>query len=204
MDLILIIIIVTCAVSILAFNNNHMLYRLMMNPYLVKHQKQYYRVFTSGLIHADYMHLFVNMFVLYSFGRVLQLYYVDLFDEKAGYYLLCLYIGGIILSDVPTYVRHQNNPGFNSLGASGAVSAVLFSYLFINPLQKIYAFMFFPMPGIIWGALYMAYSYYMSKRGGDHINHDAHLYGAIFGIIFTLAMKPELALRFYHNITSFL
>jgi len=115
-----------------------------------------------------------------------------------------LYIGGIILSDVPTYVRHQNNPGFNSLGASGAVSAVLFSYLFINPLQKIYAFMFFPMPGIIWGALYMAYSYYMSKRGGDHINHDAHLYGAIFGIIFTLAMKPELALRFYNNITSFL
>jgi len=85
MDLILIIIIVSCAVSILAFNNNHMLYRLMMNPYLVKHQKQYYRVFTSGLIHADYMHLFVNMFVLYSFGRVLQLYYVDLFDEKSGY-----------------------------------------------------------------------------------------------------------------------
>jgi membrane associated rhomboid family serine protease len=175
----------------------------MMNPYLVKHQKQFYRTITSGFIHADYLHLFVNMFVLYSFGRVLQDYYAFLFQEKAMFYLICLYIGGIILSDLPTYLKHQNNPGFNSLGASGAVSAVLFSYIFINPLQKVYAFMFLPLPGIVWGILYMGYSIYASKRGGDFINHDAHLFGAIFGILFTVAMKPELAIRFYHNIISF-
>ncbi len=203
MDIVLIIIVITCGISILAFNNRDMLYRLMMNPYAVKHHKQFYRTISSGFVHADYMHLFVNMFVLYSFGRVLQDYYGLLFQEKALYYFLCLYLGGIILSDAPTYIRHQNNPGFNSLGASGAVSAVLFSYIFINPLQKVYAFMFLPLPGIIWGALYMGYSYYAGKRGGDNINHDAHLFGAIYGILFTLAMKPELAIRFYNNIISF-
>ncbi len=203
MDITLIIIIITCVISFMAFGNNDLKYRLMMNPYAVKHQKQFYRTFTSGLIHADYMHLFVNMFVLYSFGRVLQDYYSFLFNEKATYYYLCLYIGGIILSDVPTYMRYQNNPSYNSLGASGAVSAVLFSYIFINPLQKVYAFMFLPLPGILWGAFYMGYSYYMSKRGGDYINHDAHLFGAIYGILFTFVMKPELAVRFYHNILSF-
>jgi membrane associated rhomboid family serine protease len=143
------------------------------------------------------------MFVFYSFGNAVIQYYQMTFEAKGLYYFCILYFGAIIFSDLPSYIKHQNNPSFNSLGASGAVSAVLFAYIFFNPFGEILV-MFFPMPAIVWGVGYMVYSVYMGKRGGDNINHDAHLYGAIFGVVFTLAMKPELALRFYHNIISFL
>jgi membrane associated rhomboid family serine protease len=203
MSIIIIIIAITVIVSFLAFQNRELMYRLMMRPYDVAHNKQYYRLLTSGVIHIDWMHLFVNMFVFYSFGRGLLMYYNISFDEKALYYFICLYIGGIIFSDLPSLLKHKNNPNFNSLGASGAVSAVLFAYIFFNPLGPVYIFAMLPLPGILWGVLYMVYSIYMSKRGGDNVNHDAHLFGALFGVLFTFAMKPELAVRFIENITSY-
>lgn len=179
------------------------MYKLMMRPYDITHDKQYYRLVTSGFIHIDWMHLFVNMFVLYSFGRGLLIYYGVTFEEKALYYFICLYLGGIIFSDLPSLIKHKNNPGFNSLGASGAVSAVLFAYIFFDPLSPVYVFAMLPLPGILWGVAYMAYSIYMSKRGGDNVNHDAHLFGALFGVLFTFAMKPALAVRFVQNLTSY-
>ena len=203
MSLVIIIIAITVVVSVLAFQNTGLMYKLMMRPYDVMRDKQYYRLVTSGFIHIDWMHLLVNMFVLWSFGQGLLAYYAMAFDEKALYYFICLYLGGIIFSDVPSLIKHKNNPGFNSLGASGAVSAVLFAYIFFNPLGKVYIFAMLPLPGIIWGVLYMVYSIYMSKRGGDNVNHDAHLFGALFGVLFTFAMKPELAVRFVKNLTSF-
>lgn len=198
------ILIITVGISLLAFNNSELKHRLMMNPYDVKHHGQYYRLLTSGFIHNDIMHLFFNMFVFYSFGGMVLHYYEYTFDGKALYYFLFLYLGGIIFSDLPSYIKHQNNPGYNSLGASGAVSAVLFAYIFFNPLQKL-EFMFIPIriPGVICGILYLIFSFYMSKKGGDNINHDAHIFGAIYGVMFTLAMKPSLAVHFYNNIMTF-
>ncbi|HZF99354.1 MAG TPA: rhomboid family intramembrane serine protease [Chitinophagales bacterium] len=204
-DLIIIIIAITVGVSFLAFQNRELMYKLMMRPFDVVHSNQYYRLVTSGFIHIDWMHLFVNMIVLFSFGRGLLNYYNITFAEKSLYYFICLYLGGIIFSDLPSLIKHKNNPGFNSLGASGAVSAVLFAYIFFNPLGGI-GFIFLPgleIPSVIWGVLYMVYSIYMGKRGGDNVNHDAHLFGAIFGVLFTFAMKPELAVRFIKNLTSY-
>src|SRR6185369_7858243 len=118
--------------------NRELMYKLMMRPFDVEHSKQYYRLITSGFIHIDWQHLFFNMFVLYVFGKGTIYYYSVTFHEKALYYFLFLYIGGIIFSDLPSLIKQRNNPGFNSLGASGAVSAVLFAYLFFNPLGKVY------------------------------------------------------------------
>jgi membrane associated rhomboid family serine protease len=202
LNIVFIIIIITVGISLMAFQNRDMMYKLMMNPYDVKHRNQFYRVLSSGFIHIDFQHLFFNMFVFWSFGQAVLNYYQYTFYEKGVYYFAILYLGGIIFSDLPSYIKHQNNPAFNSLGASGAVSAVLFTYIFFNPLGQILVF-FIPMPAIVWGVAYMIYSVYAGKKGGDNINHSAHIYGAVFGVLFTMAMKPELALRFFKNISSF-
>lgn len=203
MDPIIIILIVTAITSFIGFQNPGFLYQLMMRPYDVVHHKQLYRTITSGFIHVDWLHLGINMFVLYSFGQGLLMYYGAVFGDSAIMHFWILYLGGILVSDLPSLFKHRNNPHFNSLGASGAVSAVLFAYIFFNPLGKVYVFALLPLPGIIWGLLYVAYSIHMSKRGGDNINHDAHLFGAVFGIAYTWAVEPALAQRFIDNITSF-
>ncbi len=201
MSIVIIIIIITVAASLLAFQSQDLMNRWLMQPYAIKHDNQWYRFLTSGLIHANWLHLLFNMFVLYSFGPVLNGYYTFIFEGRGWYYFVLLYLGGLLISDLPTYIKHQNHPGYSSLGASGAVSSVLFAYVLINPLGTIYLY-FIPMPGIVMGVLYLAYSWYMSKKGGDNINHDAHFYGAVFGIVYTLLLKPSIGLEFFNKLFS--
>lgn len=197
------LVFVTVIISIIALNNEQLMGKLIFNPYLVQHRKQWHRFITSGFIHADWMHLLINMFVLYSFGKVVELYYQAVFDDKGNYYFLLLYFGGILFSVTPTYGRHKNDPGYNALGASGAVSAIVFAAILFDPMSKIYLWGIIGFPGIVLGIVYLAYSWYMGKKGGDNINHDAHFWGAVFGVLFTVLLKPTLAMHFISRLTGF-
>lgn len=196
-----IIIALTAVISILAFNNQNIFHALVFNPYMIENRKQGYRFASYALLHADWMHLLVNMFVLLSFGRAVEYYYSALFGVKGIYFYALLYVGGVILSTTPAYARNKNNPGYSAVGASGAVSAVVFASIIINPLSPI-RFVFIPIdiPAFVFGILYLIYSAYMSKRGTDNIGHDAHFWGAIYGLAFTIILKPALVPGFFEQL----
>jgi len=187
-DITLTIIIITCAITLTGFRNGKVVDDLIFWPPAISKKYQYYRFITCGLIHADYMHLIFNMLTLYFFGTIMEAYYQGQLGLQK-YYYLALYIGALIVSNIPTYIKHRNDYNYRSLGASGAVSAVLFAFILLRPWQQIIV-LFIPVPAIIYGGLFLFYSAYMSRKGGDHVNHDAHFYGALFGILFTIAIRP--------------
>ena len=195
----LVIIIVTCIISITAFSRPGEIDKLSMWPYMVKEHNQYYRFITAGLVHADYMHLGFNMLTMWFFGKYIEIMFQQVFGGKL--YFLLFYVLALIISDIPSYIRHRNNYSYRSIGASGAVSAVVFAFILFQPWAKIIVFVI-PMPAILYGVLFLGYSVYMSRRGGDGINHDAHFWGAVFGVVFPLALKPQLAGYFIEQISS--
>jgi len=152
MNTTIILILVTVGISILAWNRRDLYQKWILNPYQVFHRQEYWRFITSGFLHLNYTHLFFNMFALYFFGRNVSYY----FGQKGPLMLILLYLLGIIISDIPTYLKHRNNPNYNSLGASGGVAAVVFSSIMFAPLNEIYL-MFIPIgiPGFILGILYI-------------------------------------------------
>ncbi len=191
-----IILIITSAISVWAFSNRSVFEKMQLNPYQVYHRKQWYRIFSHGFIHADWVHLLVNMLVFLSFGvsveRIFgQLQEQDVISSPILYFLL-LYFGGMALATVSSIAKHKDNHYYNSVGASGAVSAVIFASIFFRPWASLYLYAVIPIPGLIFGVIYLAYSQYMSKRGGDNINHDAHFIGAVYGFLFPLVMDPSL------------
>ncbi|SRR5579871_3018113 len=184
------IIIITCLISVAGFSNPKIINELIFWPPVIAKRKQYYRFVTCGFVHANFMHLAFNMFTLYFFGRVMEVYYMGRLGLQ-HYYFLVLYIGALIVSVLPTYFKQKNNYNYRSLGASGAVCAVLFAFILLEPWQTIYIF-FIPVPAIIYAVLFLVYSMYMSRKGGDYINHDAHFYGALFGIVLTIVLRPQV------------
>lgn len=203
MSVSIIIIIATVAISLWAFSNRDLFRRLAFNAYDIFHFRNYYRFVSYALIHADYMHLAINMFVLYSFGTVVEAYYGYYFGTKGILYFILLYIGGTGLSTLAAYGKHKDDYAYTAVGASGAVSAVVFASIIFSPMSKIF---FFPIPiGIpaaLFGVLYLAYSWYMSKKKVDNIGHDVHFWGALFGFAFTLALKPALFGQFIGLLTG--
>ncbi|HQX96335.1 MAG: rhomboid family intramembrane serine protease [Chitinophagaceae bacterium] len=195
LDTTLIIIIITVLVSLGGFNSDKVMNDLIFYPPAISKQNQWYRFVTSGFLHSDYTHLFFNMLTLYFFGRGMESFY-NLYMGKLGF--LIFYIAGIIISSIPTFIKHRNDYHYRSLGASGGVSAVVFAYILFAPWDW---FTFPPVPAIIYALLYIYYSIYMSKKGGDNINHDAHLWGAAFGVVFTIAMEPRIINVFLDQIT---
>lgn len=193
----LIIIAITAIVSVIAFGNRQLFRRLAFNAYDIKHFKNHYRFVSYALIHADWMHLIVNMFVLYSFGRIVETYYLYYFGMKGIVYFLTLYIGATALSTLAAFGKYKEDYSYTAVGASGAVSAVVFASILFDPLSKLYIIPIpFGIPAIIFGVLYLIYSWYMSKRNVDNIGHDAHFWGALFGFLFTLALKPAIFTMF--------
>jgi len=192
----LIIVIITVGISLLAFRSPELFHRLDLRPSEVIHNRQYHRIFSHALVHADYVHLGINMLVLYSFGRGIEQVFGELEAEgvifSGAFFYVLLYVASIALASLSTISRYRNDPGYSAVGASGAVSAVVFTYIFFAPLQKIYFYMILPIPGIIFGVLYLAYSSYMGKRGKDNINHSAHFWGAVVGFLFPLLLDPSL------------
>ncbi|WKN30026.1 rhomboid family intramembrane serine protease [Porifericola rhodea] len=200
----IILIAVSVAASFYAWNKPEVMYKWIFNPYSVYTKKEYWRFITSGFIHQDYMHLFFNMFTLYFFGSVIEQYYTYLFGDTTG---IIMYVGmflvAIVVSDIATYIKHRNDPSYNSLGASGGVAAVVFSSIMFDPTGKIYIFALLPVPGFILGALFLLYSYQRSKQIRDRINHDAHLYGALFGLLFTIIIEPNVIGHFIREVSNF-
>lgn len=193
---------ITVLISMVSFNNEDLLRRFMMTPYQISHQKQYYRFLTSGFIHRDHIHLLMNMISFYFFGRVIESIFGQLFQAMGGIYFIALYLIAIVVSDIPTYLKNKNNPGYHSLGASGGVAAVIFASIILLPLQKICLYFALCMPGFILGTLYLVYSYYQGRKANDGINHDAHLYGALFGLLFCAVLYPESLPDFFRQIMS--
>ncbi len=193
------IIFITGFISIAGFRRPKIIDELIFWPPAISKQNQYYRFITCGLIHADYMHLIFNMVTLYFFGTIMEAHYQGELGLQKWYYL-ALYIGALIVSNIPTYIKHRNDDEYRSLGASGAVSAVLFAFILLSPWQQIIVIVF-PVPAIIYGVLFLIYSAYMSRKGGDHVNHDAHFYGALFGVLFTIIVRPDVIDIFWNELT---
>ena len=192
----IIIVAITALVSIAAFNRPDLMEKLQFNASKVIHQKQYYRLVSHGFVHANWEHLIVNMIVLYSFGSAIEMYFEYGFGRMSNAYYLILYFGGMIISNLYALYKHRNNYYYNAVGASGAVSAVLFAAIFFEPWNKIYFFGLVPIPGIVFAVLYLGYSYYMSRKQNDNVAHDAHFLGALFGFVYPILLNSQLFERF--------
>lgn len=194
------LIAVTVIVSWQAWQQPRLLERLILWPPAIDRQRQYDRLLTHGFIHADWGHLLFNMITLYSFGSAMERYFTDRITA-VGY--LLFYLSAIVMAILPTYMRHKHDAHYRSLGASGAVSAVLFAFILLAPWSSIYVFLIpIGIPAIVYAVLYVAYSIWMDRRGGDNINHSAHLWGGLYGVMFTLLQDPGQAGRFLQRLAG--
>jgi membrane associated rhomboid family serine protease len=199
----IILLILTCIVSFTAFSNQKVIDDLIFYPPAITQRNQWYRFVTNGVIHADIAHLAFNMFSFYLFGSFVEKDFISLFNENGNILFLAMYITALAVCLIPTYFQHKDNYHYRSLGASGAVSAVVFAGIFLNPTIKIGLIIIPPIiPGFVFGPLYLVLSAYMAKRGGDNINHSAHFWGAVWGIVFVIVTC--LLLTEFNPITHFL
>lgn len=197
----LILIALTVLVSWVAFNNRKLLDRLILWPPAIDRHRQYDRLVTHGFIHADFPHLLFNMITLYFFGGPIETLMERLTGSVLTYPLF--YLAALVVAILPSYLKNQKNPNYFSLGASGAVSAVLFAYILLAPWTGIYFFFIpIPIPAILYALFYVGYSIWMDRRGGDNVNHSAHLAGAAFGVMFLLIMEPSVLQHFLDQLAQ--
>lgn len=199
------ILIVTGALSWWCFQDPNRKEQLMLKPNAVVNNQQWYRVLTHGFIHGDSTHLFFNLFVLWQFGggvenALLSSQMTPAIALPGNYTFIMLYLGGLFTASLPALYKHSNNPGYSSLGASGAVSAVMMAYILYFPTAKLLLFFIVPMPAFVAGILFFAYESYMNKRGGTRIAHDAHLWGALFGLVFAFASDASVPQRLLESV----
>ena len=194
----LILILVTSAVSVLCFRRMSGIDALKFNAYDVWHRKQWYRMLSYGLVHSNWGHLFFNMLTLYFFGTVVEQYFRAAFGGTQGILLyLVLYVSAIAVSTIGDLVKYRDVSGYNAVGASGAVSAVLFASILFEPRMGIYIYLIpIPVPGYVFAPLYLVYCWYMARRNMDNIGHTAHFWGALYGLAFPLACSPGIFLHF--------
>lgn len=191
----LFIIIITVVISLLAWQNQALMQRLIFYPPAVQ-RGQVDRFVTHGFVHADGTHLLFNMFTLYSFGQSLQTFY----QEQLGMIgFVLFYLAAIVVAIIPSYLKHKNNPNYASLGASGGVSAVIFAFILFKPWSTLLFFVI-PIPAIIFAVLYVAYSIYADHKGGGRTNHSAHLWGGAFGVLATVAVEPSVVPHFVNQL----
>ena len=201
----LVIVIISVLFSLAAFRYRDLLYRFDLSPYHIVQKRQYYRILTHAFLHTDYVHLGINMLVLYSFGTYVEQIFKESLEMQGlifsgPFFYILLYVASIALSALSTITRYRNDERYSAVGASGAVSAVVFTYIFFAPLQKIYFYFVLPIPGIVFGILYLVYSSYMGRRSKDNINHSAHFWGAVVGFVFPIILEPTLFRIFLENL----
>lgn len=207
---VLVLIGLTVAISAYAWSNRDLMEAWTMEPYVIARNGQWYRFLTSGFLHADWSHLLFNMFAFYSFSPIVLNTLAQGYGAGAGLGLfLLLYLGGIVVSDLPTYFRHRDERAYRSLGASGGVASVLFASILLFPVNTNGGgIIIFPLPvpiqPFLFGILYLLYSWYMGRRRGDNINHDAHFYGALYGVLLTAALVPGVVPRFVQQVVNYI
>jgi membrane associated rhomboid family serine protease len=188
---------VTVLVSMLALGNEKLMSALILWPPAVTRDRDYHRLATCGFVHADGPHLLFNMLTLYFFGTAMERF----FDRELGSFgFLFFYLSALVASSLPSYLMHRDDPEYRTLGASGAVSAVLFAFILLDPWSKLYLYFAVPIPAVLFAACYTIYSVYMNHRGGDNVNHNAHLAGAAYGVLFTLVVEPSVGPRFVERV----
>ena len=187
-------------VSIWAWQNQARQEQLLFSPYAIQHRKQYYRFLTSGFIHGDQMHLFFNLFTLYFFGRNMELFWTYRHGNLGYGYFLGLFFLGVVFANVPTFFKYRQSFNYRAVGASGGISAVVFASILFFPTADICIYGIFCLPGFILGTLYLIYSYYSAKRSNDNIGHEAHFYGALFGVLFSFIIEPKAGLIFWDSL----
>lgn len=188
------IIIITVIISLLAWQNKGLMAKLIFYPPAVN-KGEWYRFITHGFIHADSTHLLFNMFTLYFFGRAVEQFFNQFLG---GFGFLAVYLGAIIVAMIPSYLQHKNDANYRSLGASGGVSAILFSFILMAPWSMLYLFAVLPIPAIVFAIAYVAYSVYANNKGNSNINHLAHLWGGGFGVLATIILSPNVLPHFFN------
>ncbi|MDZ4822609.1 MAG: rhomboid family intramembrane serine protease [Flavobacteriales bacterium] len=209
------LLVLTVLVSWQAWNNSNLFERLLCSPYRITQNREYYRVLTHGLIHANGPHLIFNMLGLFMFGQNVEAIFTygnESNPELIGWskvsgmlFFFLLYAGGVAIATLPSLRKHRDNPMYRSVGASGGVSAILMAYAIIFPMQKLtlIIFPFFGLPAFIWIFIFFAMEHYMAKRGGTNIAHDAHIWGGVFGIVFVLFINPQFAVMFAQQVREY-
>ncbi len=193
MSITLLIVLFTVLVSYQAFSDPVLFNKLTHMPWAEVHRKEYYRLLTAGFVHGSWMHLLINMYVFYEFGQYVERQFLLMFGPTMGrIWFLVLYLLTIVMANLGTMYKHRHNPTFRSVGASGAVSGVLFAFVLFQPWATLLLFFIIPVPAVLAAVLYLIYSSWASKHSSDHIDHDAHFYGAVFGMLFTLVLQPAL------------
>lgn len=195
----LVITIIIVLISLWGFYNPDLQEKLLFHPYSIKHNNQYYRWISSGFIHADIAHLAFNMIALYSFGENLIYIFNEFYPGKGMFLVICMFITGIPFASVFDFIKNKDNSSYAALGASGGVSSIIFASILFEPYNSIYIY-FIEVPGIIFAVLYIAFSIYMSRKKIDNIGHNAHLFGALYGILFTIALIPDSISIFIYQI----
>lgn len=191
MNVTVLIIIITVIVSFLCFENRQLFDQLKHHPVSEANNKEWYRMISSGFLHADYFHLGINMYVLYGFGSFVERQFLSHYGTVQGRIIyLLLYLVMIIIADIPSFIKHRNNYGYSAIGASGAVSGILFIFILLRPWAPLELYFFIPIPAIIFGVLYLLYSSWASKNARDNIGHDAHFYGAVAGMVLAAFLLP--------------
>lgn len=200
------IIILTSLISYQAFRDYNIADKLIFQPAAVR-DGEWYRLLTYGVLHADLTHLIFNMFTFYLFGSSIEGYFKAVLGTNPGSIaFIILYIGGLLFSILPTYIKQKDNYYYKGLGASGAVSAVVFAYILINPMNFM-GIMFIPimLPAFLFGFIFIFISMYLDKNQVGGINHSAHITGGLFGVILTTVMflvlnDTNLLLSFIHKV----
>lgn len=197
MSITLFIVLATAMVSVSALNNRDLFYKLDFQPFMIQRNKQWYRFLSHAFVHADWGHLAVNMYVLYQFGKLVESYFEVMFPDMWQIYFVLLYVGGILFSTIPGYARNRENYGYHGVGASGAVSAIVYSFILMEPMAPL-GIIFIPisMPAIVFGLLYLVLEIYLDRNRKSNIAHSAHYFGGLFGVFFTAIVEPDLVLQY--------
>lgn len=190
--------------SATAFSQPLLVAKYRFNAFQILRKKEYIRLISHGFLHGSWSHLLINMFVLYSFGRVVIWELENAFPNRGIIMFLLLFFSALIFSSLYSLFKEKDNPYYSAVGASGAVSAVMFASIFFAPYNKLYLYMAIPIPGVVFGIVYLIYSKVMAQKNIDNVGHDAHFWGAVFGFIFPMLYKPSLFINFIYELVPFL
>ena len=197
----LIIIIITVAVSLLCFSRQEVSAALQFSAYDVWHRRQWHRMLSYGLVHGGWGHLLFNMITLYCFGRIVEQYFSAAFGSSGPILYVVLYVTALVVSTIGDLIKFRNDPSYCAVGASGAVSAILFAAILFEPKMGIYIYLIpVPVPAYIFAPIYLIYCIVMARKNVDNIGHSAHFWGAVYGLLFPLLLRPDIFSHFLNQL----